>query len=508
MFGWEFPPHISGGLGTACFGLTRGLAAAGVEVLFVVPKAHGDEDQTSVRILGANQVRVRQQRREVDTTTIEHTSTAPGPGGDAARVDAAAHATPALDKPPTAATQHLGDAVSPLLELLAIPSALRAYATEASYAETLAGGGGPGAGPARTELPRAVAELRALLTERLAGEGPGSVVRVLREQIGIERIHETEDFLDFQGTYAGDLIGEVARYALAAAVLAERERGRFDVVHAHDWMTFPAGIVAASVSGKPLVVHVHATEYDRSGEHVDGRVRELEALGMHAAQRVVCVSKFTADKVQRHYGVDPSRIRVVHNAVLPTKRPSGDPTLAKAIPEPIVLFLGRVTMQKGPEYFLEAAAKVAKIEPRTKFVMSGSGDMLPRMVELAAARGIARNVHFTGFLRGKDVERMYAQADVYVMPSVSEPFGITPLEAMALDVPVIVSRQSGVAEVLHNALKCDFWDVDDLANKILALLRRNVLREHLVSEGRSEVGRIRWEEQGRQMARVYEELLR
>jgi glycogen(starch) synthase len=179
----------------------------------------------------------------------------------------------------------------------------------------------------------------------------------------------------------------------------------------------------------------------------------------------------------------------------------------KAIPEPIVLFLGRVTFQKGPDYFIDAAARVARLRPDVKFVMSGSGDMLPAMIERAARQGIARNVHFTGFLRGKDVERMYAMADLYVMPSVSEPFGISPLEAMALDVPVIVSHQSGVSEILVNALKFDFWDVEDLANKILALLERRPLREQLVDEGRDEVRRMRWEARAELVRNVYRELV-
>src|SRR5260221_4854025 len=175
----------------------------------------------------------------------------------------------------------------------------------------------------------------------------------------------------------------------------------------------------------------HACEYDRRGENVNVRVRALEQLGLDAADRVVGVSHYTAAVLQRRYGVDPAKIRVVHNA-LTHKEQVEILHVQKAIDEPIVLFLGRVTFQKGPDYFLEAAARVIKIEKRVKFVMSGSGDMLPVMIERAAKIGLARHVHFTGFLKGEDVERMYAMADILVMPSVSEPFGITPLEAMAL----------------------------------------------------------------------------
>ncbi|HUR29101.1 MAG TPA: glycosyltransferase family 4 protein, partial [Planctomycetota bacterium] len=215
----------------------------------------------------------------------------------------------------------------------------------------------------------------------------------------------------------------------------------------------------------------------------------------------------TAKMLRTRYRVDRSRLRVVHNAVT-HKEQAAVVHAEKAIPEPIVLFLGRVTFQKGPDYFLEAAARVVRIEPKVKFVISGSGDMLPRMIERAARLGLARHVHFTGFLRGTDVERMYALADIYVMPSVSEPFGISPLEAMALDVPVIVSRQSGVAEVLTNALKVDFWDVQEMANKIIALLRYPALGDQLSNEGREEVRRLRWDERARAVIEVYKEVVR
>jgi glycosyltransferase involved in cell wall biosynthesis len=272
-------------------------------------------------------------------------------------------------------------------------------------------------------------------------------------------------------------------------------------------MTYPAGLVAARWSGKPLVVHMHACEYDRSGENVNPRVRDLEQLGLDGADRIVCVSHYTANMLRTRYRVDKSRLRVVHNAVTHQEQVAVVHA-EKTIPEPIVLFLGRVTFQKGPDYFLEAAARVIRIEPNVKFVISGSGDMLPKMIERAARLGLARHVHFTGFLRGAEVERMYALADIYVMPSVSEPFGISPLEAMALDVPVIVSRQSGVSEILANALKVDFWDVQEIANKILALLRYPALREQLSIEGREEVRRLRWDERARAVVGVYEEVLR
>ena len=259
-----------------------------------------------------------------------------------------------------------------------------------------------------------------------------------------------------------------------------------------------------------MVAQLHASEYDRSGENVNTAVRDIEQMGLAAADRVICVSHYLAGLVRRRYGIRDDKIRVVHNAV--TQSEAAGPgqadsrKLRQAIAEPVVLFLGRVTFQKGPDYFLQAAARVLRLEPGVKFVISGSGDMLPRVIEQAAALGIARSVHFTGFLRGRDVERMYAMADIYVMPSVSEPFGISPLEAIANNVPVILSNQSGVSEVVRHALKVDFWDVDDMANKILALLRYGALREQLRSDAGDEVRQLSWESSGEKVRDLYAEL--
>jgi glycosyltransferase involved in cell wall biosynthesis len=258
--------------------------------------------------------------------------------------------------------------------------------------------------------------------------------------------------------------------------------------------------------GLPLVLHVHSCEYDRSGEGADGRIVEVEQAGLDAAARVVCVSRYTADLIGRRYRLDPAKVRVVHNGVEPPRGAEGL-RARKSIREPIVLFLGRVTFQKGPDYFLEVAARVHRVLPGVKFVVSGSGDMLPPLIEAAARLGLARSVSFTGFLSGADVDRMFAMADVYVMPSVSEPFGITPLEATCLDVPVVMSRQSGVSEVLHHALKADFWDVQDIADKVLALLRRPALARELVEGGREEIARMRWDARGALLKAVYGEIL-
>ena len=387
MLGWEFPPHISGGLGTACAGIVRGLAGRGVRVLFVLPRLAGGEQAGDAEIVGA-----------------EH------------------------------------------------------------------------AASVRT---RAVAS-------RLTPYEPFAAPRPVK------------------GLYGRDLEQEVESYAGAVERIAEDER--FDVVHAHDWMTWPAAIRAARAADVPLVVHVHSLEHDRAGPRANAAIAAIEQRGLDAADAIVCVSRYTADQVKRRYRADPAKLRVVHNATSPGDAPP-PPRGPRHIDDPVVLFLGRVTYQKGPAAFLEAAARVVRAVPRVKFVVAGSGDLLPALVERAARLGLARHVHFTGFLRGADVEKAWSTADVFVMPSVSEPFGITPLEAAAREVPAIVSRQSGVTEVLRGALVVDSWDVTDLANKIVALLHRPPLRRELVARGLEDASRLTWEGQAGLLRRVYEELL-
>lgn len=491
MLGWEFPPHISGGLGTACHGLTGGLAHHGVEVTFVIPRSYGDEDAEHLSVIGCNEIvssrtgRGRTEKRG-DRTSSSELRTETELLAETLEVAEALEAEAAQDEP---GAPHV----------LAVDSPLQPYLTPETYRERLdqlrrEGKLAAGPLPLTQEARRSLAELRRVLSELTWGEGPVQAA---------EWTLKWQERFELSGAYGPDLMAEVARYAVAIGELSMRQD--FDVIHAHDWMTAPAAVVASRLTGKPFVFHVHASEYDRSGESVNQEIRDLELLGIRHADRIICVSHYTASLIKRRYGANADRIRVVHNAVThreQRERFDG----AKAIEEPIVLFLGRVTFQKGPDYFLEAAARVLEIEPKVKFVMSGSGDMLPRMVERAAELGIARQVHFTGFLRGKDVERMYAMADLYVMPSVSEPFGISPLEAIALDCPVVLSRQSGVSEVLTNALKVDFWDVDDLANKILALIRYPALTEQLTEEGRTEIQRLRWEASAQLVLGVYREL--
>ncbi len=417
MFGWEFPPHISGGLGTACYGITKGLAANGVDVLFVMPSASGDEDQSSAKIINASDVAVYDTFTNID--------------------------------------EYLGK-----VQFLRVGSNIMPYISPEDYS---------------------------LLSEE-------------------ERHFQTMEFsthfrskYKFSGKYGANLMEEVSRYAMVGgAIAAEND---FDVIHAHDWLTYLAGIAAKRVSGKPLVVHVHATEFDRDGENYNTVVYDIEQRGMREADKVITVSDWTRNIVINRYGIDASKVVTVHNAVDFSGR--DDIKVNRTVKEKVVTFLGRVTLQKGPEYFIEAARKVLDRCDNVRFVMAGSGDLLNRSVRRVAQLGMADKFHFTGFLRGADVQRMFAYSDVYVMPSVSEPFGISPLEAMISNVPTIISKQSGVAEVLRHAIKVDFWDIDALADSIYALVTYPSIAKVASEKGYEEVSTLKWNNAAAKMKAVY-----
>ncbi|MBI2574694.1 glycosyltransferase family 4 protein [Candidatus Woesearchaeota archaeon] len=390
MFGWEFPPQSTGGLGTACYGLTKALSSLGAEITLVLPTTEGTSSEF-LKLVGAN-ARVRE-----------------------------------------------------------IKTPMRPYMTSQQYSSR---------------------------------HGRSSL-------------------------YGQTLFEEVSRYAEAAEQIAREES--FDVIHCHDWLTYEAGIRAKKVSSKPLVVHVHATELDRTGGlSVNRHVYDIERKGMHAADAVVAVSNYTKGKITSHYGVSPEKVAVVHNAA--ERQEQG----ASYRPEQfgikshskIVLFLGRITLQKGPDYFIYAAKRILELEPDTRFVIAGSGDMEEFIINKAAELGIADKVLFTGFLKGDDVKRVYRMADVYVMPSVSEPFGITALEAINSGTPVIISKNSGVSEVISHCLKVDFWDTNQLSNKIIGVLRYRELAEELQANAESEMGKVSWLNSAQKCLDVYSSLLR
>jgi glycosyltransferase involved in cell wall biosynthesis len=421
MFGWEFPPHIAGGLGTACYGLTKGLAKHQVDVLFVMPRATGDEDQRTARILSASDVEMFTNITDISTFWQR-------------------------------------------INFLEIGSNLIPYI------------------------------------------GPEEFEKIVNDSLKAGENHTTISFRNkyrFSGKYGSNLMEEVARYAIVAASIATQQT--FDVIHAHDWLTYAAGVAAKRASSKPLVVHVHATEFDRSGENINQTVYEIERMGMQAADCVITVSNLTRNTVITKYGVDPAKVVTVYNAVDFDNFSESSET--RGVKEKVVTFLGRVTFQKGPEYFIEAAGKVLKNYTDVRFVMAGSGDMLNRSIRRVAKLGIATHFHFTGFLRGADVQRMFSHSDVYVMPSVSEPFGISPLEAMRSNVPTIISKQSGVAEVLNYAIKVDFWDVNALADAMYGLLAYPALSRMAIRCGLEEVNALKWDDAARHVVEVYKKLL-
>ncbi len=311
--------------------------------------------------------------------------------------------------------------------------------------------------------------------------------------------------LEFAGGYPGNLQQEINNFSIIAGVVARSED--FDIIHAHDWLTFPAGIHAKQVSGKPLCIHVHATDFDRSRGKVNPTVYSIEKDGMDNADCIMCVSELTRQTVINNYGQDPRKCVAMHNAVYPLSDDIKAIVPHKNPKEKIVTYLGRITMQKGPEYFVEAAALVLQRTKNVRFCMAGSGDMLEAMIKLAAQRGIADRFHFPGFQRGREVYECYKNSDVFVMPSVSEPFGIAPLEAMQCGCPSIISKQSGCGEILDKVIKVDYWDIHAMADAIYSICTNESLYNYLRVEGMKEVDGITWEKVGRRIRNCYDKLI-
>ena len=413
MFGWEFPPHILGGLGTASYGLTKGMWECGdMEITFVIPKPFGDEEHHFANIVGMSQVPV--VWRDVNADYVR---------------------------------ERIGNVMDPDLYFR------------------------------------------------------------LRDHIYADfNYMRTNDLgcIEFSGRYPDNLVEEINNYSICAGVVARTLD--YDIIHSHDWLTYPAGIHAKQVSGKPLVIHVHATEFDRSRGKPNPTVFGIEKDGMNNADHIICVSNLTRDTVINNYGIDPAKVTTVHNAVTPLT-PEQLNVEDHHSKDKVVTFLGRITMQKGPEYFVEAAAKVLKNNPNVRFVMAGSGDMMNKMILLAAERGIADRFHFPGFQKGKQVYEMLKSSDVYVMPSVSEPFGISPLEAMQMGVPSIISKQSGCAEILTNVIKTDYWDIDAMADAINSIVTYPAMYQQLREDGLAEVNQITWDKAGRKVIDIYNKVL-
>lgn len=455
MFGWEFPPHISGGLGTACFGLTQSLLQENIELLFVVPKAHGDEPASTMQIINASEIPLPELERNEKKSRIQTVETV---SRKTVRSHPVIHETKISEQYSTIEIRATLDPYS-----ISTTTTNTHTINRWNYEFT------PGSND--------VVETTDV-TEVVTKE-PGSPV------------------YQFSGTYGPQLSEEVDRYADVGKQLARSYS--FDVIHAHDWMTFPAGIMAKKESGKPLIVHVHATEVDRSGISF-GKVYDIERKGMEEADCIVAVSEWTKNIIIQYYGIPEEKIQVVHNGIIPKNQVS---QFSESTESRMVTFVGRVTLQKGPRYFVEAARKVLDKFPDTHFAIVGSGDLLPQTIDRVAQLKMSRNFHFTGFLNNELINKIWMMSNLYVMPSVSEPFGITPLEAMQAGVPVIISKQSGVSEILPHALKVNFWDTDALAEAICSVLQYQSLSAMLKEKGQKEIQRLTWEKSAKKLTRIY-----
>ena len=397
-FGWEFPPQKNGGLGVACYGLTRELLQNGVEVLFVLPK--NQETAGAARFLFADDER--------------------------------------------------------LVKVIRTNVSLKPYMQGDSTVDVIVGYDSTGK-------------------------------PIIRSRTILEEVH---------------------RFAHQASLIAKSEE--FDVIHAHDWTSYLAGVAAKIASGKPLVLHVHATSYDQAASNnIDPSIYKIETECFALADKVVTVSEYTKKiVVQKHY-VPEHKVEVIHNGCDMHEPPVLPPTLAelKRQGKKIVLYHGRISIQKGVDHFIRAARKVVDVDPSVVFVVSGSGDMITQVIELVGEMGLSENVRFAGALWDEERDRMYQSADLMVMPSVSEPFGLVPLEALQHGTPSVISKQSGVAEVLTHTLKVDFWDVDGMANQILSCLRYPVIRQQMVNEGREQMRRMSWKVAANKVQQLYRNLL-
>lgn len=325
---------------------------------------------------------------------------------------------------------------------------------------------------------------------------------ILKGKTGIDfRLEDNLNVFSLGELYGEDLIHKVIQFAKYTARLASNKD--FDIIHCHDWMTFLAGIEIKALTGKPLVLHVHALEYDRSGPESRNFVYEVERWAMHYADAVLPVSHYTGNIIRTHYDVDPSKIIPIHNGADPVKVFHD----TKDFPEKLILFLGRITGQKGPQYFLDIASKVIEHVPNVRFVMAGTGDRLRSLIETGAYRQIGNKFHFTGFLNKEKVQKLLSIADVYCMPSVSEPFGLSALEAAQFGIPCVISKQSGVAEVLYGALKADYWDVDKMAGHIISLLQNEALKESVIRNAFNDLQNLTWDKAADKVADVYNRVL-
>ncbi|MBN1251085.1 MAG: glycosyltransferase [Bacteroidales bacterium] len=470
MFGWEFPPHITGGLGTACYGLTKALSSFDdMDISFVVPKAYGDEDKSVANIVNAESI-------AVDENLISE------------KQNSLKVALQEINKKEYTKEKN-DENIFNRIKYIEIYSLIKPYLSPEQFEKYF--------------------KNEDITNKEFTINKEGKIVYLIDgKEVELKLPSDfyqkhNKTFFKFSGQYGFSLINEVFNYSIIGREIAKTDN--FDIIHAHDWLTYPAGVEAKKILGKKLLIHVHATEFDRSGENINSVVFEIEKYGMLNADKIIAVSELTRQTIINRYSIDQNKVEVVHNAVVPIE--SENQFHKKNINEKIVTFLGRITFQKGPDYFIEAAYKVLQKTDNVRFVMAGNGDMLYRMIKRAAKLKITDKFHFTDFLKGDDVEHLFSISDVYVMPSVSEPFGISPLEAMRSNVPVIISKQSGVAEVLHHAIKVDFWDIDAIADSIYGLIKYDGLSKMFIKYGKTEVDKLKWENSALKVKQIYEKMM-
>ncbi len=469
MLGWEYPPRFAGGLGKACQGLSQAMAKQGAQIFFVLPTFPERVSETHLEVVGAVECMIEA-------------------GWDPQLVYEAAKGS--SETASTSIQKPTGKATSENTGITRIQSEAKLF----PY-------GAHPEGEASENFKR--------ILDRMSSEGQysqklNSFLRPQKERVQTQpkqkkETTSTQVIPSASEIYGKNLWSEIERFCFTVRHLSETHE--VDLVHAHDWMTFPAAFEFQKATGVPVYLHVHATEYDRSGDRLNQEVFRIEREGFRRASHIFAVSRYTAGIIERLYGINRKKISVVYNA--PESNTSLVESGVERSREPNVVFLGRLTFQKGPDHFLRAAAMVAQAVPRARFVICGSGDMMEFLRNQAHRLGIERQVQFAGFLEPSEVDKVLLNSRVLVMPSVSEPFGLVALEAILCGIPVVLSKQSGVKEVLQRALVVDFWDHEKLADQIIAALRLPDLSKQLVEDGMDQLRQLSWEKSAQHVMEIY-----
>ncbi|MGZ3689575.1 MAG: glycosyltransferase [Bdellovibrionota bacterium] len=477
MLGWEYPPRFAGGLGKACQGLSQAMARQGAQVFFVLPTYPERKSEPHLEVIGARECLI-EAGYDLDEQPLAQ---------EEYKVSQSYASTAFEDSSVGQITTIRADA-----QLLPYGAAPSGPMPEKIYKMLLAS--------------ERVTHLRARIKRVVSRKGP-----TLSAPPMIPGAPKTPPQPKSKGAkpgspeiYGRNLWSEIDRFASTVRHLSDAHE--VDCVHAHDWMTFPAAFEFQKATGVPVFLHVHATEYDRSGENMNNEVFRIEREGFRRATHIFAVSRYTAGVIERLYGVSRKKISVVYNA------PDEDEKKALAGAEVAdrqsqVVFLGRLTFQKGPDHFLKAAALVSKAQPEARFILCGTGDMMDKLRAQSHRLGIESRTHFAGFVEPAGVDEILKHSRVLVMPSVSEPFGLVALEAIRCGIPVIISKQSGVREVLHRALQVDFWDHEKLADQIMAALRLPDLSRQLVEDGMIQVQALSWDKSAQKVISSYQRFM-